>query len=192
MFPGFRRDIREFARAVELVVIPSAQDRFSMITLEAMVMAKPVGATAIDGIVEHIHQEVEGVAGLSHEFRGAGPSNRETSRRPSDTRAVETGGRTECPANACGAQDGQRHKAGIYGTAGSKRKRVSFQAKGLVITLRCRNARTGVRTVGAFLVCGRVKGCRRARRIVFRAKARSRLRHLIVHPCWCRVRMVVY
>ena len=61
VFQGFRRDIREFLRAVELVVIPSVREGFPMITLEAMAMAKPIVATAIDGIVEQIEHEVNGL-----------------------------------------------------------------------------------------------------------------------------------
>lgn len=61
VFQGFRRDIREFLRAVELVVIPSVREGFPMITLEAMAMAKPIVATAIDGIIEQIDHNVDGL-----------------------------------------------------------------------------------------------------------------------------------
>lgn len=61
VFQGFRRDIREFLRAVELVVIPSVREGFPMITLEAMAMAKPIVATAIDGVIEQIDHDVNGL-----------------------------------------------------------------------------------------------------------------------------------
>jgi glycosyltransferase involved in cell wall biosynthesis len=61
VFQGFRRDIREFLRAVEMVVIPSVREGFPMITLEAMAMAKPIIATAIDGIIEQVDHKVDGL-----------------------------------------------------------------------------------------------------------------------------------
>lgn len=61
IFQGFRRDVREFLRLVELVAIPSLREGFPMITLEAMAMAKPIVATAIDGIIEQIDHEVDGL-----------------------------------------------------------------------------------------------------------------------------------
>jgi glycosyltransferase involved in cell wall biosynthesis len=42
-------------------VIPSLQEGFPIITLEAMAMAKPIVATRIDGITEQITDGVNGI-----------------------------------------------------------------------------------------------------------------------------------
>jgi glycosyltransferase involved in cell wall biosynthesis len=54
IFTGFRSDIHHLISAVDILVIPSIQEGFPMITLEAMAMAKPIVATKIEGIVEQI------------------------------------------------------------------------------------------------------------------------------------------
>jgi glycosyltransferase involved in cell wall biosynthesis len=61
IFTGFRRDIKEILSAVDLLVIPSLQEGFPMITLEAMAMAKLIVATNIDGITEQITDGVDGI-----------------------------------------------------------------------------------------------------------------------------------
>ncbi|MBI4593098.1 MAG: glycosyltransferase [Candidatus Rokubacteria bacterium] len=59
--PGFRADAAEFVRALEILVIPSRREGFPMVTLEAMALGTPVVATAIDGIVEQIAADVDGL-----------------------------------------------------------------------------------------------------------------------------------
>ncbi len=61
IFAGFRSDIKEILSAVDLLVIPSLQEGFPMVTLEAMAMAKPIVATRIDGITEQITDGVDGI-----------------------------------------------------------------------------------------------------------------------------------
>jgi glycosyltransferase involved in cell wall biosynthesis len=61
VFAGFRRDIRNILSVIDLFVIPSLQEGFPMVTLEAMAMAKPIVATRIDGITEQITDGVEGI-----------------------------------------------------------------------------------------------------------------------------------
>ena len=61
IFTGFRSDIKEILSALDLLVIPSLQEGFPMITLEAMAMAKPIIATNIDGITEQITDGVDGI-----------------------------------------------------------------------------------------------------------------------------------
>ena len=61
IFTGFRSDIKDILSAVDLLVVPSLQEGFPMITLEAMAMAKPIVATKIDGITEQITDGVNGI-----------------------------------------------------------------------------------------------------------------------------------
>ena len=61
IFTGFRSDIKDILSTVDLLVIPSLQEGFPMITLEAMAMAKPIIATNIDGITEQITDGVNGI-----------------------------------------------------------------------------------------------------------------------------------
>ena len=61
IFTGFRSDIKEILSAIDILVIPSLQEGFPMITLEAMSMAKPIIATNIDGITEQITDGVNGI-----------------------------------------------------------------------------------------------------------------------------------
>lgn len=58
---GFRRDIPDFLRAAEMLVIPSLREGLPMITLEAMAAGTPLVATAIPGIVEQIDAGIDGV-----------------------------------------------------------------------------------------------------------------------------------
>lgn len=60
-FIGFQADVPRFLAGVETLVIPSVREGFPMITLEAMALGTPIVATAIDGIVEQIDHEVEGL-----------------------------------------------------------------------------------------------------------------------------------
>ena len=53
-FTGFAGDIRPWLSRVDVVAIPSLQEGFPMITLEAMAMAKPIVATNISGIDEQL------------------------------------------------------------------------------------------------------------------------------------------
>jgi glycosyltransferase involved in cell wall biosynthesis len=60
-FTGFRSDVKEILSAIDILVIPSLLEGFPMITLEGMAMAKPIIATAIDGIREQI---IDGESGI--------------------------------------------------------------------------------------------------------------------------------
>ena len=61
LFAGQRTDIRDILAALDIVVVPSIQEGFPMITLEAMAMEKPIVTTAIDGIMEQITDGKEGL-----------------------------------------------------------------------------------------------------------------------------------
>lgn len=56
---GFRKDVREVLAAVDVVAVPSRREGLPMVTLEAMALAKPIVATAIEGIVEQMDDERE-------------------------------------------------------------------------------------------------------------------------------------
>lgn len=61
IFTGFRSDIKKILSVVDLLVVPSLQEGFPMITLEAMAMVKPIVATNIDGVTEQIKDGVNGI-----------------------------------------------------------------------------------------------------------------------------------
>ncbi len=61
LFAGQRTDIRDILTALDIVVVPSIQEGFSMLTLEAMAMNKPIVATRIDGTTEQITDGREGL-----------------------------------------------------------------------------------------------------------------------------------
>ncbi|MEM1989653.1 MAG: glycosyltransferase [Candidatus Bathyarchaeia archaeon] len=62
IFCGYRKDIPDILKAVDIVVVPSTQpDPFPMVVLEAMAACKPVVATAHGGPVEMI---VDGYTGF--------------------------------------------------------------------------------------------------------------------------------
>jgi glycosyltransferase involved in cell wall biosynthesis len=61
LFAGQRTDIRDILAAMDIVVVPSIQEGFPVLTLEAMAMEKPIVATAIDGITEQITNAKEGL-----------------------------------------------------------------------------------------------------------------------------------
>ena len=56
-FTGFAGDIRPWLSRVDIVAIPSLQEGFPMITLEAMATAKPIVATHISGMDEQLCHE---------------------------------------------------------------------------------------------------------------------------------------
>jgi len=60
-FAGQRSDIRDILAATDIIVIPSLQEGFPMVTLEAMAMKKPIIATRINGITEQMSDSVEGI-----------------------------------------------------------------------------------------------------------------------------------
>lgn len=54
IFANFRSDVKEILSALDILIVPSLLEGFPMVTLEGMAMAKPIIATAIDGIREQI------------------------------------------------------------------------------------------------------------------------------------------
>ena len=61
LFTGQRMDVRDILAALDIVVVPSIQEGFPVLTLEAMAMEKPIVATSIDGIKEQITNGKEGL-----------------------------------------------------------------------------------------------------------------------------------
>lgn len=60
-FTGQRTDVRDILAALDIVVVPSLQEGFPVLTLESMAMEKPIVASAIDGITEQIVTGNEGL-----------------------------------------------------------------------------------------------------------------------------------
>ena len=61
LFTGQRTDVRDVLAALDIVVVPSLQEGFPVLTLEAMAMEKPIVASEIDGITEQIVNGKEGL-----------------------------------------------------------------------------------------------------------------------------------
>jgi len=61
IFTGFRSDIREILSCLDILILPSLLEGFSMIILEAMAMAKPIVASDIPGIREQIIDGKNGI-----------------------------------------------------------------------------------------------------------------------------------
>ncbi|MGH7312938.1 MAG: glycosyltransferase [Candidatus Rokuibacteriota bacterium] len=66
-FLGFRSDVPSVLRSLDVLAIPSLQEGFPMITLEAMALGVPIVATAIDGIVEQLDHGCEALLVLPGE-----------------------------------------------------------------------------------------------------------------------------
>ena len=66
VFTGFREDVPRMIDALDIFVLCTHLEGFPLVILEAMARAKPVVATAVDGIPEIV---VEGTTGLLHPHR---------------------------------------------------------------------------------------------------------------------------
>lgn len=61
IFTGFRRDVPEIMAAFDIFVLSTHFEGFPLVILEAMADARPVAATAVDGISEIVQHEVTGL-----------------------------------------------------------------------------------------------------------------------------------
>ncbi len=59
-FLGHREDVQQILQAIDIVVIPSWVESFSLVALEAMMYTKPIIATRSGGIEEIVEDEVSG------------------------------------------------------------------------------------------------------------------------------------
>ena len=59
--PGFRTDLPDLINAADVVVFPSLWEGLGLVPIEAMLMERPVVASAIGPIMEYIDHEVEGL-----------------------------------------------------------------------------------------------------------------------------------
>ena len=60
-FLGYRNDIPELLKVMDVVVVPSLQESFGMVPVEAMAMKIPVIATRVGGLVEVIEDGKTGI-----------------------------------------------------------------------------------------------------------------------------------
>jgi glycosyltransferase involved in cell wall biosynthesis len=60
-FPGFRHDLNEIFKVMDLLVLPSLTEGFPNVILEAFACAKPVIATNVGGVPEIVEDGVNGV-----------------------------------------------------------------------------------------------------------------------------------
>jgi glycosyltransferase involved in cell wall biosynthesis len=66
VFTGFRHDVPRLIAAMDVFVLSSHQEGLPLVILEAMAQARPVVATAIDGVPEIV---IDGTTGLLHPHR---------------------------------------------------------------------------------------------------------------------------
>ena len=60
-FLGYRTDIADLLRLMDVVVLPSLQESFPRVPLEAMAMGVPVVATTVGGIPESVSDGETGI-----------------------------------------------------------------------------------------------------------------------------------
>jgi glycosyltransferase involved in cell wall biosynthesis len=60
-FPGFRRDLNEIFKLMDLMVLPSLTEGFPNVVLESFACAKPVIATNVGGVAEVVEDGVNGI-----------------------------------------------------------------------------------------------------------------------------------
>jgi len=60
-FLGYRTDVAEILRALDLLVVPSRTEAFGIAAAEAMAAGRPVVATAVDGLPELVRDGIDGV-----------------------------------------------------------------------------------------------------------------------------------
>jgi glycosyltransferase involved in cell wall biosynthesis len=60
-FPGFRRDLQEIFRVMDLLVLPSLTEGLPNVVLEAFACKKPVIASAVGGVPEIVQDGINGV-----------------------------------------------------------------------------------------------------------------------------------
>jgi len=61
IFLGYRKDIPDILRIIDICIIPSLQESFGMVALEAMAMKTPVIASAVGGLLEVIEEDRTGL-----------------------------------------------------------------------------------------------------------------------------------
>jgi glycosyltransferase involved in cell wall biosynthesis len=60
-FPGFRRDLNDIFKIMDLMVLPSLTEGFPNVVLEAFACAKPVVVTRVGGVTEVVEDGVNGI-----------------------------------------------------------------------------------------------------------------------------------
>ncbi len=60
-FLGMRNDVAEIIAAVDLLVLPSINEGFGIVLIEAMALKKPVVASNVDGVPEIVDDDVTGL-----------------------------------------------------------------------------------------------------------------------------------
>ncbi|MHA1280620.1 MAG: glycosyltransferase family 4 protein, partial [Candidatus Helarchaeota archaeon] len=61
IFPGFRRDLQDIFKVMDLLVLPSLTEGLPNVVLEAFALAKPVIATKVGGVPEVIDNGKNGI-----------------------------------------------------------------------------------------------------------------------------------
>lgn len=61
IFTGFRRDIPQIMKALDLFVLPSHDESFGLVLIEAMAMGTPVVSTDRGGVIEIVEEGVNGL-----------------------------------------------------------------------------------------------------------------------------------
>ena len=88
VFAGARPDVPALLDAMDLFVLSSVSEGFPFVLLEAMAMARPVVATAVNGVTELIRPDVDGILVAPGDPASIARAVLDLLRRPEHARAV--------------------------------------------------------------------------------------------------------
>lgn len=93
VFLGYRRNVAEILKGIDVVVIPSEQEAFPRVALEAMAMEVPVVASSVGGLPEAVEQGVTGILVPPRDIEALANALRELIGKPERRREMGQRGR---------------------------------------------------------------------------------------------------
>ncbi len=146
--PQPRDDLAELYRAVDVVAVPSHNESFGLVALEAQACGTPVVAAAVGGLVTAVRDGVSGVLVDSHAPGRLGARARAALLGAPQLRRRLAGGRGRARPRVLLDAHGQRPARRVPGCL--QRAAATAVAGGFLVTRRCVD-RAGLRRPGAAL-----------------------------------------